>query len=256
MKLPFLVLSLGSLLASGCGEDNKPLTPAEFSNRYAQDMCKAVSAACLIPEASCTAGQLFTRATLDQAAVARGQAFVPSNAEACLGQVNSVYGKLQGGAVALKASDFQSVGQVCADVYRGSKRANETCGVDQDCVMGLICDRSKGLDNGRCGTKTEVSLGCANIGEVCARGSYCGNLGGVFACLPKIDLAAPCDEAVPCLESLRCAGGLCVAQLGIGAVCASDQDCATGFCEPFEKLCAADVRFARGTASCTKLAGP
>lgn len=257
MKLPFLVLLLGSLLASGCGEENKPLTPAEFSNRYAQDMCKQLSLACLIPQTSCMAGRLAARATLDQEAIARGQAFVPSNAENCLSQVNSVYGKLQQGTVALKASEIQAVDQACRDVYRGAKLANEACGVNEDCVMGLICDTSKGTATGRCGTKTDVvaGAGCANIGETCPRGSYCGNSAGIFVCQPKMDLAAACSPTVPCLESLRCAGGLCVSQLDMGELCTADQDCATGFCEPYIGRCAADVRFAYGSPTCLKIAG-
>lgn len=257
MKLRHLVLLLGTLVAPGCGEDNKPLTPAEFSSRYAQNVCKEVSLACLIPEASCMAGRLAARSALDQEAVARGQGFVPSNAENCLNQVSSVYGRIQQGAVALKPSDIQSVDQACRDVYRGAKLANEACDVDEDCVEGLICDLGKGTTTGRCGAKTEVAAGagCANIGEVCPTGSFCGNSLGIFACQPKMNLAAACSAAVPCLESLRCSGGLCVAQLGLGELCTANQDCSSGFCEPYIGRCAADVRFAYGSPTCLKIAG-
>jgi len=257
MKLRRLVLLLGSLWALGCGEENKTLTPADFSNRYAQAVCKGVSAACLIPEATCQAGQLAARASLDQLAVAQGRDFLPSNAQECLNQVSSVYDKVQQGAVALKAAEVQSVDQACADVYRGPKLANETCSADQNCVMGLICDHSKGTTTGRCGTKTEVLAGggCANIGETCPSDSYCANSEGVFVCQPKLSLAGACTDSVPCLESLRCSGGLCVAQLGIGELCAADQDCTTGFCEPYARKCAVDVRFANGSAACLAMAG-
>lgn len=252
MKLRCLVLLVGPLLASSCGEDHKSLTPTEFSTQYAQDLCKAVSWACQIPEPTCTAGRLAARAALDQRAVLRGQTFVPANAENCLNQVNNVYGKTEQGAVALKASDVQGAEQACRDVYRGAKVANEACGEDEDCVMGLICDFSKGTATGRCGAKTEVAAGggCANIGEVCPRGSFCGGSTGVFVCQAKMDLAWPCSDTVPCLETLRCAGGLCVAQLGLGELCAVDQDCSTGFCDPYAKRCAGDLRFANGTPSC------
>jgi hypothetical protein len=258
MKLRCLVLLLGPLLASGCGEDNKTLTPTEFSSRYAQDMCNAISTACMVTETSCMAEQLSQRSQKDQDAVAKGRTFQPSNAQSCLDQVNNVYGKLQQGTVALKASESQSLDLVCKDVYRGGRLANEACNADEDCIMGLICDASKGTPTGRCGAKTEVSAGagCANIGEVCPTGSYCGNSAGIFVCQPKMDLAMPCSATVPCIESLRCAGGLCLAQLALGEACTADQDCATGFCEPYEKLCAGDLRFAHGTLACSNMAGP
>lgn len=252
-----LVPVLGSLLASGCGDENKPLTAADFSSRYAQEMCAAVSPACLVPETACTAGQLEARAAKDADAVSKARKFMPSNAQSCLNQVNSTYGKINGGMVALKAADMHLVDQACKDVYRGSKLANEACDADEDCVMGLICDHSKGTLTGRCGTQSVVLQGggCANIGEVCPVGSYCGNSEGVFVCQPKLDLAAACGPTLPCLESLRCSGGLCVTQLGLGELCEADQDCATGFCEPYARKCAADVRFANGSAACLKIGG-
>jgi hypothetical protein len=252
-----LVPVLGTLLALGCGEENKSLTAADFDNQYAKDICAAVTPACLIPETACTASQLLSRVQQDQEAMSNYWLFSPSNAQTCLNQVNSTYGKLRGGTVALKAADMHSVDQACKDVYRGTRVANEACNVDKDCVANLICDHSKGTLGGRCGAPSTVMEGggCANIGEVCPAGSYCGNSAGVFVCQPKFDLGAACSETVPCLESLRCAGGLCITQLGIGEVCAADLDCATNFCEPYALRCAEDVRFANGSAACLALGG-
>jgi hypothetical protein len=42
-------------------------------------------------------------------------------------------------------------------------------------------------------------------------------------------------------------------QLGIGADCTVDQDCSSGFCEPYALKCAQDVRFANGSAACTAM---
>jgi hypothetical protein len=38
--------------------------------------------------------------------------------------------------------------------------------------------------------------------------------------------------------------------LAIGAACAADADCASGFCEPFALRCGNDVRFAPETPAC------
>jgi len=67
-------------------------------------------------------------------------------------------------------------------------------------------------------------------------------------------LAAACDSA-PCLESLRCAGGICVSQFDIGEACTAGQECSTGFCEPYAHLCADYVGFAIHSAACQAMGG-
>jgi len=258
MKALRLMLMLAPLLAMGCGDENKQLGPSDFTTEYAKRMCEGVSSACLIPTVSCTAGQLAARAVADQAAVAAGRVFMPANAEVCLAKVSTVYGQLkQQHLVGLTASDLQAVNGACVDVYRGQQLSRAPCAADQDCVSGLICDASKGTPTGLCAAKSEVleGAGCANLGETCKPGLYCGNSTGVFACEARPGLAAACDAAKPCLESLRCAAGICVAQLDGGFPCASDQDCSTGFCEPYAHKCADDVRFAQGTPACQAMGG-
>jgi hypothetical protein len=252
-----LIVLLTPWLIVGCGGDDKPLTPTEFSTRYAQEICAAVSPACLIPEASCVAQQLSVRAGADQDAINQGRSFMPSVAQTCLNQISSVYGQLQGGKVALKAGDLHKMNEDCRGVYRGRKLVNEACGADEDCATGLICDSGKVVGSGRCGAKKVVSQGggCANIGEVCPPGSYCGSATGVPVCQNKLELGLSCGESAPCLETLRCSGGTCVAQLGYGDPCAVDQDCASGFCEPYAHKCADDVRFADRTPACLAMAG-
>jgi hypothetical protein len=252
-----LVLLLGPLLAMGCGnDDSSPITPAEFDNRYAQEICAQVSPACLTPETSCVAYQLGVRAQKDQQAVGLGRSFLPANAEACLGTVSSVYGQLHQRPGALSAGDLHILEQSCNQVYRGAKLANQECSFDEDCISGLICDLGKAGVSGRCGTQTMVleGAGCANIGEICPVGFFCGNAAGVFTCQPKLGLAASCD-LVPCLEDLRCAGGICVTQFALGQACTLDQECSTGFCEPYALVCADYVGFAIHSAACQKMGG-
>jgi hypothetical protein len=250
-----LIWGLGSLLAMGCGNENKPLTPTDFSNRYAQAVCAEVSPACLMPETSCVAEQLSVRAQEDQSSTAQGWIFMPASAAACLSTVNRVYGQLHQRPGALSAADLDTLDQACSEVYRGAKLANQECSFDEDCVAGLICDQGKGSP-GRCGTETVVlqGAGCANIGEICPPGFFCGDAAGVWACQPKMGLAAACDSA-PCLESLRCAGGICVSQFDIGEACTAGQECSTGFCEPYAHLCADYVGFAIHSAACQAMGG-
>lgn len=179
-----------------------------------------------------------------------GRDFIPSNGEACLAKVAEVYGKLNQGTVALSAVAIASMDDACANVYRGTITTNGPCAVDVDCFDGMICDK------GKCGSARIVAAGqgCANIGELCPQGTYCGpDANNVLACLGKGRLGAPCSDAVPCQENLRCAAGACAVQLDVGVDCSVDQDCATGFCEPYAQKCAVDIRFANGSAACTAM---
>ena len=238
-------LSLVLMALAGCGSGNTPLTPTQFCDDYAQEVCNAVSPACLIPVANCTSSQVAQCTANAVNSVAASQNFIASNADACLSKVKEIYGKLKQGAVALQAADVQAMDTVCSRVYRGTGTANEACTTDADCIDNLVCDKLF------CGTPTQVAAGggCANIGEYCVQGFYCGPAGGVLMCVAKAGLGGACD-GTPCVESLRCAGGVCAAQLGIGVDCAVDQDCTSRLCEPYAHKCAEDIRFANGSAAC------
>jgi len=177
-----------------------------------------------------------------------GRAFQPSNAEACLGKVRAFFSKLQQGSVALSVTDYQAMNAVCSNVYRGTAVAYAPClnGEDADCIDGLVCDK------GHCGPAKEITQGgCANIGEYCSQGYYCNNTSGAYFCTSKASQYSACGDSLPCLENLRCsAAGICDVQLGMSVACSVDQDCSTGFCDPYAGKCAQDIRFADGSAAC------
>jgi hypothetical protein len=205
----------------------------------------------LVPVSDCEAASVtYWRARAAEAASAN-RIFVPGNAEKCLAKISSTFDPVKQGTV-VKAADFQAEEGACSQVFRGTSTANQACAVEVDCLGVLICDK------GRCGTGKAVgaNAGCANIGEYCPAGYYCGDAGGVPFCTAKVSLGVACSDAVPCVESLRCSGGTCAATLGTGEVCASDQDCGSGFCEPFALRCATDVRFANGSAACLAMGIP
>jgi hypothetical protein len=244
-----LLLSLALVAFVGCGSEKPPTTQTEYCNTYAQDICAAVAPACLMTTSACIAGRLADCST--QAQQNLGRDFIPSNADVCLAKVGEVYGKLNQGAVALTAAAIASMNDACANVYRGTKALNGPCAVDVDCLDGFICDK------GYCGRAKVVvqGQGCANIGEICPAGTYCSGAAPVSLCVSKGNLGAACNDSMPCLESLRCASGVCAVQLGVGLACSVDQDCATGFCEPYAQLCADDVRFANKSAACVAMGG-
>jgi hypothetical protein len=243
MLLVFAVLA-------GCGDEPSPLTTSQFFQKRAEITCTALESACLLPVAACTAGRVAEYTAEQQNALAYFRSFIPKNAEACLAKVEEVFGKIKQGTVALPAADYNAMQAICANVYRGSSIANGPCQIDADCYGDLICDK------GYCGTAKVVApgAGCANIGEICPQGTYCSNATGVWFCSEKAGLQVSC-ATTPCLETLRCAGGVCVARLGMVEACTGNDDCTTGFCEPYALKCAEDIRFANGTAACLAMGG-
>ena len=198
-----------------------------------------------------------------EAQASAGKDFLPPNAEACLNLVSAAYDKVKQGDV-IAANDYEAMEQARSKVYRGTVQANGSCTDDAECLNGLTCDAAKF----HCGTTKLVDpgAGCANIGETCRPpGYFCNNASGIYVCTSKVALGGACADAIPdtipptpaipCLENLRCSAGFCTIQLDYGQVCAVDQDCSSGFCEPLAGKCAQDVRFANGNPDCLAMGG-
>jgi hypothetical protein len=233
-----------------CGSDPSPLTPNQYFQQRAAATCAALETACFVPLPTCTAARVAEYTAEYQSSLSYFRDFIPSNAEACVAKVKEAYGKIKEGMVALPAAEYNAMQAICANVYRGSSMANGPCQLDLDCYGDLVCDK------GYCGTPKLVApgAGCANIGETCPQGTFCSNASGIWMCTAKVGAQGAC-AASPCLETLRCAGGICMARLGLAESCASNDDCTSGFCEPFAGKCAEDIRFANGTAACIAMGG-
>jgi len=240
-----LTAALAALVVTSCNRDDRPMTRTEFCQDYSERECSDAASACLVPEVDClTARQAACadRAQIEESAL---RSFDPTNAEACLSKVSAVFSVLDHN-LAIVAKDYRTIDTACARVFHGNAGPNDTCGVNADCSGTLICDK------GRCGTWRQVDpgAGCANIGEYCPQGYYCGVVSAVLVCTARPGLGAICSPEVACLEDLRCDSGLCTDRLAIGLACQNDGDCASGFCEPFASKCGTDVRFADGTPAC------
>jgi hypothetical protein len=245
MCKPILAAGLAALVVTSCNRDDRVMTLAEFCQSFSQRQCTNVARACLLPEADCLAVRQEACAAWAQDEQDLQRTFDPANTDACLSRVSAVFGLIEQN-LAIDASNFRSIDTACERVFHGNARANEVCLVDADCSGTLNCDK------GRCGSLRQVdpNAGCANTGEHCTKGYYCGGSSGVLLCTARPGLGAVCSEEVPCIENLRCDNGICADRLAIGFACQDDGECASGFCEPFALKCGADVRFAPGTPAC------
>jgi hypothetical protein len=228
----------------GCGRGDEVMTEQEFCQEYARRECAKVGVHCVSanPGACETMRTAACREFADRSR-SNARMYNPANTGPCLRKVTDVYG--------MSLISAQELDEVCSRVFQGMARANEACTVDYDCEKDLICDK------GRCGTRKVVaaSAGCANIGEVCPMGQYCGLVMGVHSCVTRQDKGRPCSTSEPCKEAFRCAG-TCVDRLPIGMACTSHDECASGFCNPYvERICAPGLSFGLGSHACKAYTG-
>jgi hypothetical protein len=94
------------------------------------------------------------------------------------------------------------------------------------------------------------------LGNIVRKATTARNASNAYFCTAKVGLYGACGASLPCLENLRCtAAGVCDVQLGMSVACSVDQDCSTGFCDPYAGKCAQDIRFADGSAACLAMSG-
>jgi hypothetical protein len=240
-----LVLSLVMTGLAACGSGSKEMTVAEFTQKISQNECANVVAACLVTETDCLSTRQAYWSQVASQEASTGRPFDPDTAEQCLAKTKTVYSALEKG-LAIGANEYRDFLKSCRRIFHGPAKLNELCAVDTDCTGSLVCDKQ------HCGNLTEVGpgKGCANIGEYCSQGYTCQLGQGIFACVAKASKGVACTSDESCLEALRCTGGVCADGLGVGFACLADEDCATGFCEPFALKCGSDIRFASGSPAC------
>jgi hypothetical protein len=246
-------LALMAISPAGCGVlDDKPKSVGDFCVEYAKRECEPTAVTCSRMPAECepirrAACQAFVAPLMN----APGRLYRPDNGEACLEQLEATYKK-----TVITAGDLAALKDKCVRVVEGSVAANGTCTVDQDCQSPLVCDRT------RCGPVRVVAAGanCANPGERCQPAEYCKAADGLSVCSASADKNAACSAMVPCKPAFRC-NTTCVDKAAVNAACTTDDDCTTGYCNPYApsgvgRTCLPGLIFAPFAPSCEGYFGP
>lgn len=231
---------------SSAEEGEKYPAVGSFCSAYADALCQGVAAGCATSVDNCKA-KAAAKCNVDSAAV--GRVYRPSNADACVSKTKDLFGQKT-----FTADQEKEQKNLCGRVFGGTVAKNGPCQVAADCQ-----DNKMTCDKGLCSEKTDKKLGeaCNNPGDVCEKGSYCGNQGAVKFCLAKNKLGDLClNPDNPCLEDLRCSGS-CQPKYGPGEVCGTDDECkettTAPYCDPVQNKCL--PKYGLGTESCKQIGG-
>lgn len=241
----------GGLVLVACGDDEAPAakfpTSDAFCTAKAAEECKAVAAACVIPDETCKSARTNACTSAASSATGQGRTYRAGNAEDCIAKTTAVYADRVIDAAKEKAFD-----EACGKVFTGSKKRNETCSNEFDCEAPFVCD----LDKKLCAEKADRKLDdpCNNPGDICGAGLYCTLRGNSKFCVAKNKLGEACEiETAPCADGLRCNGAQCVALQAAAQPCDTNDECVTGFCNA-EKKCQAR-QYASETGTCKDFGG-
>lgn len=133
--------------------------------------------------------------------------------------------------------------EACERVFTGSKEKTQPCQNDYECSGTLVCTQ------GVCYDKSVKNKGepCGSVGDTCAAGTYCDSK----FCVARPEQNGTCSAAVPCIETLRCAGGVCLAKYGPNQVCASTDECTSGtVCQTVNNTKVCTVQTLPSTRTC------
>ncbi len=251
MKNVFVWLLAGVGVAggvSGCTTDATDPYPSadSYCAARAEAECSQDNAsACGATVEACKTKRKSACNTAASAATSGGRTYASGQVQGCVDKTKEIYAKKT-----ITPTDLKAQADVCERVFAGSAAKGAACTTDYSCSSSLVCDTRVKV----CGEKVVKKLGdgCANPGESCDTGSFCGG-GEVKLCVARKNKGEACNDATaPCLETLRCGGGTCVDRLNAGDTCTSDNDCSATapLCDGAAKKCVAGLQFAIGTSTC------
>ena len=253
-----------AMLAAAC---SMPMTPAPpdmsftidaFAQGMAEAECAGVAARCGVPVATCE--QKRKDFWTAEAAKRSARTFVVTRAMACITAWQAAYadGVLTPAEIDVTVSG--SAADLCERAFQGPVADRQPCTSNYDCATdGSSCDVVGAL------SAMEVRVcaqpmakksgdGCANPGDTCAVGTYCGLQGGLATCVAKNQKGLACSDSSPCAEDFRCSGGSCIDRVMAGQPCMTVDDCAQNahLCIDVSGTtrCLASLTFGTGSPAC------
>lgn len=239
---------LAAAVGVACGGDSAPGDVTAFCKEKATRECNKLKTACaFVTTTQCEAARQSACATQAQALQVGTHVYRSSNAEACLSAIDKTYAGM------VPAATWQQTAATCEKVFSGNLPTNSVCASDLDCGGSLTCDSAKKI----CADRKSVAsgAGCSNPGETCPADQYCGMQTTFYVCQARPGRGAACSDAVPCGQADRCVAGVCAARVGENMPCTADAECATGFCEPYNRICRTFIGFDVNSNTCQAFEG-
>jgi hypothetical protein len=256
----FLGLSAALALAGCSGDEEGP--KADNALRSEQGFClEWAKRACntrVVEQCSSTKeGCIDRQSSFCESLVPSG--YSATNAEDCLEAVENAYQN-----AVLSTEDIEVVlklGGGCSQLIKGSQSEGELCTNRYECdtVRGFECVIKPGQETGTCQVPEFVGGGarCDDEATVCDLDLYCDADSG--RCFEPESLNATCVSDVICGVDAFCeklegeAEGICTAKLGGREDCASDAECASGFCLPSLGQCVSSITLTVESSTCADL---
>jgi len=127
------------------------------------------------------------------------------------------------------AADDPTVEPCKTPAFTGLQGVGKACVYSIECVANTYCGPDR-----KCRALPKIDEACDNLGpQPCSTGLYCDE---DYTCQFLRKSGEECDGINPCAEALYCSpeddGDLCRSLKTVGASCAGDGECASGYCIP------------------------
>ena len=232
---------------------------SDFCSDYAKAICQISSGVCNFEAAPCITFQTDQCTTNVAAAQTATRMYNQPNGKACIDALNAAYGQNGGNPSTIDSATLLMVEAKCNKVVVGDVASDKACAGDNDCSGDLICAPLLGQSGSVCASVTKKNLGdiCGDPGDQCQGSSYCAaQTGAAPQCVATPPVGGTCSSTIPCGASNRCVGGKCAARADLGATCATNDDCTSGFCDTYPPAqCSSGLSFGRGSDDCKGIAG-
>jgi hypothetical protein len=138
-------------------------------------------------------------------------------------------------------SDHLGFGGIAGGGAAGGSAPAGSCERDAECGPGFLCEAQRCID-ARCldgaldGSETDVDCG-GDLCAPCASGDACREASDCESGVCTDERCTPCVEHAECGEGRFCLDGACTGGKELGAICAADDECASGFCPGDDGVC-------------------